>query len=67
MKIYMIRHGETDFNRTGIVQGSGVDSDLNQLGREQAQAFYEKYKDVRFDALYVSCLLYTSPSPRDRG
>ena len=59
MKIYMIRHGETDFNRTGIVQGSGVNSDLNQLGREQAQAFYEKYKDVRFDALYVSDLKRT--------
>ena len=59
MKIYLIRHGETDFNRQGIVQGSGVDSDLNQLGREQAQAFFEKYKEVQFDALYVSNLKRT--------
>lgn len=59
MEIYLIRHGETDFNRRGIVQGSGVDSDLNELGREQAFAFYEMYKEVPFDAIYVSNLKRT--------
>jgi bisphosphoglycerate-dependent phosphoglycerate mutase len=37
--IYLIRHGETDYNRLGVVQGSGIDADLNDLGRRQAQAF----------------------------
>ncbi|EJF08716.1 histidine phosphatase family protein, partial [Pontibacter sp. BAB1700] len=32
-KIYLIRHGQTDFNLQGIVQGSGVDASLNELGR----------------------------------
>ena len=37
--IYLIRHGETDYNRMGVVQGSGIDADLNELGNRQAQAF----------------------------
>ena len=32
--IYIIRHGETDYNKAGMVQGSGIDSDLNDLGRK---------------------------------
>jgi broad specificity phosphatase PhoE len=35
--IYFIRHGETDWNKQGLIQGS-IDTDLNDLGREQAQA-----------------------------
>ncbi|MEY4926049.1 MAG: hypothetical protein RI894_485 [Bacteroidota bacterium] len=56
---YIIRHGETDLNRQGIVQGSGVDSDLNQLGRMQARLFYEKYGDVPFDFIFISTLKRT--------
>jgi probable phosphoglycerate mutase len=42
--IYIIRHGETDFNKLGIVQGSGIDSDLNPRGVQQAANFYAFYK-----------------------
>jgi len=38
------------------VQGSGVDTDLNELGRRQANAFFEAYKDVPFDKVYTSAL-----------
>ncbi|MBD1397534.1 histidine phosphatase family protein [Pontibacter sp. JH31] len=55
-KIYIIRHGQTDFNLQGIVQGSGVDSSLNELGRSQAAAFYEKYRDIPFSKVYTSTL-----------
>jgi broad specificity phosphatase PhoE len=61
-KIYIIRHGETDFNRLGIVQGSGVDSELNDLGNMQAYAFYEYYKNVSFDKIYTSKLKRTHQS-----
>lgn len=37
--IYLIRHGETDYNRMRVVQGSGIDADLNELGNKQARAF----------------------------
>ncbi len=55
-EIYLIRHGETDYNRKGIVQGSGVDTDLNELGRMQAQAFFEKYQHIPFKKVYTSVL-----------
>lgn len=55
-KIYLIRHGQTDYNLQGIVQGSGVDSDLNATGRQQAALFYEMYQSVGFDKIYTSRL-----------
>jgi broad specificity phosphatase PhoE len=60
--IYLIRHGETDFNRQGVVQGSGVDSDLNDLGQAQAEAFFQKYQDVPFSKVYTSALKRTHQS-----
>lgn len=54
--IYLIRHGETAYNRLGMVQGSGIDSDLNALGQQQAQSFFEYYKDLNFDKIYTSKL-----------
>jgi len=61
-KIYIIRHGETDYNRRGIVQGSGIDADLNSKGYHQAHAFYEAYKEVPFDKVYTSILKRTLQS-----
>ncbi len=55
-KIFIIRHGQTDFNLKGIVQGSGVDSDLNDFGRAQAHAFYEAYATNPFSKVYTSAL-----------
>lgn len=58
-KIYIIRHGETDFNRMNIVQGNGVDTDLNETGLNQGFLFYNKYKTTPFDKIYVSGLKRT--------
>lgn len=58
-KIYIVRHGQTDLNLKGIVQGSGVDSDLNETGRAQASAFFEMYNQVGFDKVYTSALKRT--------
>ncbi|PTX18387.1 putative phosphoglycerate mutase [Pontibacter mucosus] len=55
-KIYLIRHGQTDYNLKSIVQGSGVDSVLNAEGQRQADLFFEKYKEVPFDKVYTSTL-----------
>jgi broad specificity phosphatase PhoE len=58
-KIYLVRHGQTDFNLQGIVQGSGIDSSLNERGRAQAAAFHKAYADVKFDRIYTSALKRT--------
>ncbi len=57
--IYIIRHGETDLNRLGIVQGRGMDTSLNEKGLEQAEAFYQAYKHIPFDKIYTSSLKRT--------
>ncbi len=57
--IYLIRHGQTDYNKLGVAQGSGVDTSINLLGRAQAAAFYQAYKDVHFDKIYTSSLRRT--------
>jgi probable phosphoglycerate mutase len=61
-KIFLIRHGETDYNRTGVVQGSGVNSSLNENGYRQAELFYEGYKDYPFEKVYSSSLRRTIQS-----
>lgn len=63
--IYFIRHGETEFNRMKIVQGSGVDSDLNDKGREQGQQFYDKYHHIGFDVVMTSNLKRTHQTVRN--
>ncbi|RAU83367.1 histidine phosphatase family protein [Pontibacter arcticus] len=55
-KVYLIRHGQTDYNLQSIVQGSGVDSELNARGWQQAQQFFEAYKGIPFDKIYTSNL-----------
>lgn len=59
MELYIIRHGETDFNRKGIVQGRGVNSDLNEMGIQQARSFYKAYHHIPFDRIYTSSLKRT--------
>lgn len=60
--IYIVRHGQTDYNLKGIVQGSGVDASLNDTGREQAAAFHKAYGNYPFDKLYISTLKRTQES-----
>ncbi|WP_299284820.1 histidine phosphatase family protein [uncultured Mucilaginibacter sp.] len=57
--LYIIRHGETDLNKAGIVQGRGMNTDLNETGRKQGEAFYKAYKNIPFDKIYTSELKRT--------
>lgn len=57
--IYIIRHGQTDLNFRGVVQGKGMNTNLNDLGQSQAEAFYQYYKNVPFDHIYTSTLKRT--------
>lgn len=54
-RIVVIRHGETEWNNGGIVQGQ-LDSPLTALGRMQAQAVARRLKNERLDLLYSSDL-----------
>lgn len=58
-QIYLIRHGETEFNRRNIVQGGGVDADLNATGIAQGEAFFAHYGHLEFDQIYCTGLKRT--------
>jgi broad specificity phosphatase PhoE len=53
---YLVRHGQTEYNRKRIVQGRGVNSDLNETGRRQAAALGERLREVPFTVAYTSPL-----------
>jgi len=57
MKIILVRHGETEENKAGIMQGTGVGVGmLSDLGRYQACNVAEKLKDENVDVIYSSDL-----------
>ncbi len=55
-ELYIIRHGQTDHNAKGIVQGKGVNLSLNDKGRSQADAFFKAYQHIPFEIIYTSSL-----------
>lgn len=55
MKVFLIRHGETEHNVEGGITGQ-LDIPLNQYGREQAEKLAERLETENFDAAYSSDL-----------
>ena len=55
IKLYVVRHGETDGNVQQWYQGS-TDVPLNARGIEQAQCLSRFLKDVPFSGIYSSTL-----------
>ncbi len=51
--IYIVRHGETEWNLNNIVMGQ-KDSPLTKAGLEQAHSTAAQMKDIEFDAIFSS-------------
>ena len=54
-KIFLVRHGETEWNVQQRLQGE-KDIPLNENGKQQARSLLEKFSHVIFDAAYSSDL-----------
>lgn len=54
--IYLTRHGETEWNEKRIVQGQ-TDIPLNKKGEIQAKELGEKFKGIKFEAVFSSDLI----------
>ncbi len=54
MRIYLVRHGQSEANLTRTIQGT-LDSPLTELGKEQARTLNGFLPD-RFDRVYMSDL-----------
>ena len=55
IRIYIVRHGETEENKQKIIQGH-LDTLLNSVGERQAKIVASALKDVPFDVCYSSDL-----------
>jgi len=64
-RLFLIRHGQTDYNLRGIVQGGGIDADLNATGRNQGARFFQQYQNESFDQIYCSQLKRTWQTIQD--
>lgn len=53
LTVYVVRHGQTDWNLQGRIQG-GTDNPLNATGREQAATMGRTLASVSVDAVYTS-------------
>jgi len=55
-KVILVRHGETDWNRSRRIQGGNSDTQLNQRGRQQAESLALRLKQEKIQAIYSSPL-----------
>lgn len=55
MVFYLARHGETEWNRLGLLQGQ-FDSSLTELGKTQARSLADALKQKDIEQIYTSTL-----------
>jgi probable phosphoglycerate mutase len=55
MRLIIIRHGESEWNRIGRYQGQ-ADAPLSELGLRQAEALAGRLRNERLDAIFTSPL-----------
>lgn len=63
MKIYMLRHGETDWNKGHRFQGQ-IDIPLNDYGRELAVVTRDSWPIIAYDRVYCSPLCRAAETAR---
>ncbi len=63
MKIYVVRHGETNVNLENRVNALN-DDDLNETGIKQAKLLNIKFKDINYDLIICSPLARSKHTAR---
>lgn len=54
MKVYYVRHGQTDWNLARKMQGGGTEKDLNETGLNQAEETRKELENVNYDIVIRS-------------
>jgi broad specificity phosphatase PhoE len=57
MKLYFVRHGESEANTLSVISNRGLRYGLTDVGRQQAAALAARLKDIRFAKIVSSPLL----------
>jgi len=64
MRVYLVRHGETEWNSIRKLQGQ-TDIPLNDYGMELARLTKEGLSDIKFDYVYSSPLIRAIQTARE--
>lgn len=64
MRIILVRHGETDWNKEKRIQGGASDPPLNEEGRQQAESLAFRLSQDKIQAIYSSPLKRTLDTAR---
>lgn len=64
LRLILVRHGETPWNREHRLQGGGSDIELGERGREQAGQLARALRGERINAIYSSPLKRTLETAR---
>lgn len=56
IRLFIARHGETDYNINGLLQGRGINAPLNEVGQNQAGLLAGYLKNYPSDMLISSSL-----------
>jgi probable phosphoglycerate mutase len=56
LRLYLLRHGQTELSRENVFCGRGLDPALTSEGEEMAHEFAECYADTPWTAIYSSPL-----------
>jgi len=56
VRVILVRHGETDWNKIRRIQGGGSDTQLNERGEQQAESLAFRLSQERIQAIYSSAL-----------
>ncbi len=54
MKIYYVRHGQTDWNLARKMQGGQTERNLNETGIKQAEETKNKLQNIKYDMVICS-------------
>ena len=60
LRLYFLRHGQTELSRADVFCGSGLDPELTPEGFQMAQAFVAAYRTKSWRAIYCSSLRRTA-------
>ena len=56
-RLFLIRHGETDFNKKQMMQGRGIDAPLNEVGKKQAICVASALESERAGQVVASSMM----------
>ena len=59
VRLFIARHGETDYNKKGLLQGRGIDAPLNETGKLQAKKLSDYLKSYDINGVFCSNLQRT--------